>query len=207
MKFFILIQQVVTGLLFLTMIFTPLESLAKGQAGMVDRFGYPVGKTYQYVRPNRTTAPRLVSGGGKLVLRKEAWQALASLKRQAARQGIVLSVVSGYRSSAAQRQVLKKYGARRAEKPGFSEHNLGTAVDFRGVPFRSRTFLWLLTSGINAGWVPTYYYKRNSRFMREPWHWRYVGNKAARQFYLTWRPQIERDKKLLQKTLKKGRKN
>jgi D-alanyl-D-alanine carboxypeptidase len=206
MTFFRLIQQVVTGLLFLTMILIPLESLAKSQGGIVDRFGYPVGKTYQYVRPNRATAPRLVSGG-KLVLKRAAWQALASLKRQAAKRGIVLSVVSGYRSPAAQRQVLKKYGSHRAEKPGFSEHNLGTAVDFRGVPFRSRTFLWLLTGGINAGWVPTYYYKRNSRFMREPWHWRYVGKTAARQFYLTWRPQIERDKKLLQKTLKKGRKN
>ncbi len=181
---------------------------AKGQGGrIIDVFGYPVGESYQYVRPGRSSVGKLVNfrgAKGGLKLRKAAFQAYLSLKRQAAKQGISLVPISGYRSLATQKSLYRQYGASRAEKPGYSEHNIGTTIDFAQVQFPSKAFLWLLKEGIKAGWVPTYYYRRTRRFMREPWHWRYVGKTAAKRFYLAWRPQIERDKRYLEGLQKKG---
>lgn len=178
-----------------------------GSKSMVDIFGYPVGQSYQYIRPH-TAVRQLVNfrgSQGGVKLRKETFQVFLLIKRQAAKQGIRLSPRAGYRSMAAQKSLYKKYGAKRAEKPGYSEHHLGTAVDFTRIKFQSKAFLWLLKDGIKAGWVPTYYYRRGSRFMREPWHWRYVGRLAAMKFYQSWQIPIERDKRLLEGLKRKGR--
>jgi D-alanyl-D-alanine carboxypeptidase len=123
----------------LTASLMPRWLFAKGQRGQIlDIFGYPVGETYQYVRPGRSSVRNLVNfrgTKGAVKLRKEVFQAYLILKRQATTRGVYLFPVSGYRSLIAQQSLYRKYGASRAEKPGYSEHNIGTAIDFGQVRF------------------------------------------------------------------------
>jgi len=150
-----------------------------------DLFGYPIGESCKYFQ---APAKDLVTlKGSSLRLRKEAYRAWLLLKQQAIQQNIYLSISYAYRALSAQRQLYNKLGPTQAEKAGYSEHHLGTAVDLVGVTSRSKTFRWLLKYAIPLGWVPSYYYRSKSRFIKEPWHWRYVGKTAAKRFYETWK--------------------
>ncbi len=107
---------------------------------------------------------------------------------------INLLVISAYRSHKLQDYFYRTKGSHCAEPAGYSEHQIGTAVDFHQVTSHSVSFFWLLEYGIPQGWIPTYYYRHHSHIQKEPWHWRYVGMEAAHKFYLQWKVPIEKDK-------------
>jgi D-alanyl-D-alanine carboxypeptidase len=115
---------------------------------------------------------------------------LDSLLAAAARAGVTLQVVSAYRSFYEQ-ATLKlgykiTYGAGTANQfsadQGYSEHQLGTAVDF-GSPavknlltqFASSTsYQWLTDNAYQFGFTLSYP-PDNTYYQFEPWHWRFVG--------------------------------
>jgi zinc D-Ala-D-Ala carboxypeptidase len=180
--------------LWLCLLFFPVFSSAFPM--IFDYEGHPIGQNAQY--PD--TVPDLVHFSGKsnrghkvtLSLRHTALQELQQLQAQAKTAGIHLSVASGYRSIATQKQMRIRY-PQHAELPGYSEHHLGTTVDFTALKADSSAFLWLLQHGFNAGWIPSYYYRFQSKFPPEPWHWRYVGTAAAQEFYTYWQAEITHD--------------
>jgi LAS superfamily LD-carboxypeptidase LdcB len=107
---------------------------------------------------------------------------------------IHLLVGSSYRSFATQ-STLKAgykvtYGAGTANKfsaeQGFSEHQLGTAVDFTTDTMRNidsgfdktNESIWLQNNAYRYGFVLSYP-KGNKYYMYESWHWRFVGVKLA----------------------------
>ncbi len=189
-------------LLFVMLLFFSSTSFAANK----DVFGYPVGKTHHYgaQNPKRTSFIGLKSSGTVNVsLRDYVYKQFIALKKKAAKSGVQLSVVSGYRTLGEQRY-LRKREPKLAEKPGYSEHHLGTAVDFYQVTDNSDAFLWLLENAFAAGWAPTYYYRNNNKFYKEPWHWRYVGKKPAQTFKANWQKSIARDIRRLQASLKKN---
>jgi len=184
---------------------------------LVDFAGYPVGESYSYItsqtpRPNdlvwftgiHSKTLALVPG---MQLRRPAFDAFIALKNQAAQQGIYLHSSWGYRSYATQVKLWQRYGKQHAERPGFSEHHLGTALDFTRVQFASEAFLWLLEYAIPAGWAPTYFYRQDSQFIAEPWHWRFIGIEAAQSFYTRWQTEIQRDISRLRALQKQGKLN
>ena len=115
---------------------------------------------------------------------------LAGLLEAAKRDGITLQIVSGYRSFYEQISVKTGYeiiyGAGTANQfsaeQGYSEHQLGTAVDFtdsesKGVFSKfekSAAYKWLTENAYRSGFVSSYP-KNNSYYIFEPWHWRFVG--------------------------------
>lgn len=104
--------------------------------------------------------------------------------------GIDLKVISAYRSFGTQ-AVLKSnyaviYGAGTANSfsadQGYSEHQLGTTVDFTTPALGSNfdtfdtttAYTWLNKNAYKFGFVISYP-KSNAYYVYEPWHWRFVG--------------------------------
>jgi LAS superfamily LD-carboxypeptidase LdcB len=99
-------------------------------------------------------------------------------------------VVSSYRSFSEQSSLKTSYrityGAGTANSfsadQGYSEHQLGTAVDLTtdtlGANFtvfdKTTTYVWLMNNAYKYGFVISYP-KANKYYTYEPWHWRFVG--------------------------------
>jgi LAS superfamily LD-carboxypeptidase LdcB len=132
----------------------------------------------------------------KYRLRREAAQACETLIRTARREGISLEVVSAYRSYATQHRIYLNKLARSGwkqktvAKPGHSEHQLGTTVDFTGAD--ESTLLrqsfgetaegrWLRENAPRFGFALSYTEANRERtgYAPEPWHYRYYGVEEA----------------------------
>lgn len=112
-------------------------------------------------------------------------------------------VQSSYRSVEEQRtvynnkvQYYKEQGKNQGEaerlteeiinKPGYSEHNLGLAVDFNyvnGEFEETKAFKWLKENAENYGFILRYPKEKENitKVTYEPWHWRYVGEENAKK--------------------------
>ena len=126
------------------------------------------------------------------------WPYLKDLLRTAEKDGVSLEVISAFRSFEDQ-AVLKgvysvTYGAGTANQfsadQGYSEHQLGTTVDFTtpvvGTTFSgfaaTPEFAWLEKNAYRFGFILSYP-KDNAFYQFEPWHWRFVGTKLARDLH------------------------
>lgn len=122
---------------------------------------------------------------------------LEDLLDDAADDGITLLVVSGYRSYIEQKGLKSAYttiygsGANAfSADQGYSEHQLGTTVDFTtretggGLTGFQNTeaYTWLKKNAHNYGFVLSYP-ENNNFYIFEPWHWRFVGEKLADDLY------------------------
>ncbi len=119
---------------------------------------------------------------------------LEEMAEDAKADGIDLWVVSAYRSFEYQAQLKGQYlvtygtGANAfSADQGFSEHQLGTAVDFttagRGGALdgfeTTPAYAWLQENAHDYGFTLSYP-EGNAYYVFEPWHWRFVGTKLAR---------------------------
>lgn len=123
---------------------------------------------------------------------------LERLLNRAKRDGHDLKIISAYRSFSEQ-AVLKNgykvtYGAGTANQfsadQGYSEHQLGTTVDFTtlelGNAFEkintTEAYKWLLDNAHRYGFVLSYP-ENNAYYQFEPWHWRFVGEELAAKLH------------------------
>jgi zinc D-Ala-D-Ala carboxypeptidase len=121
----------------------------------------------------------LDSAGAHLVHRtiQEPLRALIAAARSA---GHKVRIESAFRSYAHQAELFRTTKQRgRAARPGHSEHQLGTAVDFR-MP-TSAAIAWLAEHAGDHGFVLSYPQgkQRSTGYRPEPWHVRYVGDELA----------------------------
>ena len=105
-------------------------------------------------------------GNGKF-MRTDAANAFNRMKADAARAGIDLTVVSGFRTMDQQRYLYSLYLQGRgnlAARPGFSNHQGGVSADIN-MPggYSSSTYRWLAAHGRSYGFV--------NDVSTEPWHW------------------------------------
>ncbi|MFA6006758.1 MAG: D-alanyl-D-alanine carboxypeptidase family protein [Candidatus Paceibacterota bacterium] len=124
----------------------------------------------------------------------EAWPFLKVMLDTAKANGITIYINSAYRSFAEQK-LLKStykvvYGAGTANSfsadQGYSEHQLGTAVDLimpgsAGVLEgfdKTPGYQWMVANAYRFGFELSYP-KGNQYYVSEPWHWRFVGVKLA----------------------------
>jgi LAS superfamily LD-carboxypeptidase LdcB len=129
-----------------------------------------------------------------LEILEDVYPFLHNLLEDAHEDGIDLRVISAYRSFETQMQLKSTYvttygsGANQfSADQGYSEHQLGTTVDF-GTPevpgaynsFENTTaFTWLIDNAHKYGFILSYP-KGNAYYQYEPWHWRFVGQDLAR---------------------------
>ena len=122
---------------------------------------------------------------------------LEDLLEEAAEEGLSLLVASAYRSFDEQASLKSGYRVRYgtganafSAEQGYSEHQLGTTVDFTtpevGGTFagfdRTDEYEWLLRHAWRYGFVLSYP-KGNSYYQYEPWHWRFVGEDLAERLH------------------------
>ncbi len=113
--------------------------------------------------------------------------------RDAEDDGIELRIVSAYRSFDQQSSLKASYkvvygsGANQfSADQGYSEHQLGTAIDFEVAGGsgdftnfeKTSAYTWLTEHAQNYGFVLSYP-KGNAYYQFEPWHWRFVGKELA----------------------------
>jgi D-alanyl-D-alanine carboxypeptidase len=140
-----------------------------------------------------------IAGTGKV--RKIVIKDLRALAAAARRAGKPLAVRSAFRSYRYQKALFEYYvrtqGYEKAVKfsarPGHSEHQLGTTIDFTtapGVPLStsfgdSPAGKWLKRNGWKYGFIMSY--PKGKRWVScygyEPWHWRYFGRERARKIH------------------------
>lgn len=131
-------------------------------------------------------------------LRGEAATALELMNASARSAGITLTLQSGYRSYDLQNSIYNGYVAREGRasadthsaRPGYSEHQTGLAVDLNdggGCALRecfadTAAGHWLKANAHMFGFIPRYDSGLQPvvGFMYEPWHYRFVGVKVAR---------------------------
>ncbi len=142
----------------------------------------------------RTTRPEC--------LEEEAAQMLQEMFLAAEEEGYVLAVTSGFRSHQMQDIVHRIHLNRSGNlaydfsaMPGYSEHQLGTAVDLTSqslgflttrVSFtRTDDYTWLKENAYKFGFVLSYPNgsKEVTGYIYEPWHWRYIGKDHAQKIF------------------------
>ena len=122
------------------------------------------------------------------------WPHLKDLLVAATSTGIHLQIISGYRSFGEQTSLKSSYkftyGAGTANQfsadQGYSEHQLGTTVDFTTTGAsatlngfeKTKAYEWLINNAHKYGFTLSYP-QGNSYYQFEPWHWRYVGIELA----------------------------
>jgi zinc D-Ala-D-Ala carboxypeptidase len=119
------------------------------------------------------------------------------MERDAKSDEVNLWVVSAYRSfgdqAALKGNYLVTYGSGAnafSADQGFSEHQLGTTIDFTtnglsgGLSGFGQTpaYVWLLENAYRYGFTLSYP-ENNAYYEFEPWHWRFVGEKLARDLH------------------------
>jgi D-alanyl-D-alanine carboxypeptidase len=135
---------------------------------------------------------------GKLVkIHAKAFPYLQSMIVAAQSHGISLEIISAYRSFGEQSTLKGSYlvtygsGANTfSADQGYSEHQLGTAIDFTtlqlGADFSSfentDAYKWLTDNAYQYGFVLSYP-KGNAYYQFEPWHWRFVGKILAKRLH------------------------
>jgi D-alanyl-D-alanine carboxypeptidase len=136
----------------------------------------------------------------KRQLSRIAVQPLERLFSAAARAGVPLAGVSGYRSEATQRSLFEGYvaemgpaaAARVSARPGRSEHQTGLAIDVTGADGAcpaSSCFAgtpearWLAAHAPGYGFVIRYPAggEASTGYSYEPWHLRYLGRPLAEE--------------------------
>lgn len=115
---------------------------------------------------------------------------LIDLLNAAKRDGMTMFVKSAYRSFDEQENLKSQYrvvyGAGTANQfsaeQGYSEHQLGTTVDFTTIEMNgqldgfetTQAYEWMRNNAHRYGFTLSYP-PNNPSYIFEPWHWRYVG--------------------------------
>lgn len=140
-----------------------------------------------------------VSADGEIKMRSIAAKAFRDMIATANAQGVVLNPLSGFRSISEQQQVYFEVKAQRAQTlaqralvsapPGYSEHHTGYAIDIGdgNAPAtnlspdfeKTAAFKWLNENATKFNFEMSFPRGNKQGVTYEPWHWRFVGDKAS----------------------------
>lgn len=177
---------------------TTLEKAAKTDPALLVKYSKIYFLNEHYL-PEKLTllAPELSLNGEEEYFHARALPHLLNLLKEAKNAGVELSVVSAFRSFETQRDLKSQYkmtfgnGANKfSAEQGYSEHQLGTTIDFTtptlGTSFSAfdttSAYRWLTEQAHRFGFILSYP-KGNSYYIYEPWHWRFVGVELATRLH------------------------
>lgn len=131
-------------------------------------------------------------------IRAEAYSALNEMAQAALNDGIRLLVSSAYRSYSYQENLFNYWvsvdgleeAERESSRPGTSQHQLGTAVDFGSISDdfdKTQMGQWVYKNAADYGWSLSFPkgYEDVTGYRWECWHFRYLGKNACR-FQQKW---------------------
>ncbi len=127
-----------------------------------------------------------------LSLTKQAEAALQRMAAAARNDGVTLLVSSSYRTYLYQKNLFNRYireaGEKEAERfsarPGTSQHQLGTVVDFGSITdafAATKAGKWVYKHASEYGWSLSFPkgYEKVTGYIWESWHYRYIGKEAC----------------------------
>ncbi len=177
---------------------TLLDKIFKTDEELLQKYSSVYFLNENYVPEN--LAPindELLARPGNFMFHGGAFPYLEKMMQAAEKDGKPLRVLSSYRSfgeqSSLKSSYTRKYGTGAnafSADQGYSEHQLGTTVDFTTAENpeslalfgASVQYSWLVRNAHEYGFVLSYP-KDNTYFQFEPWHWRFVGVALATRLY------------------------
>ncbi len=175
---------------------TTIQKLSKIDPELLKKYSKVYFLNDNYVPANLSEIPGMYeySNSKQLLFLTQALPHMQAMIDTASSSGVAFYALSAYRSFAEQKALKGEYemtyGAGTANSfsadQGYSEHQLGTAVDFiapgqGGILDgfdKTGAYIWLLANAYKYGFVLSYP-KDNGYYVFEPWHWRFVGVKLA----------------------------
>jgi len=126
---------------------------------------------------------------------------LEAMLAAAQSQGVIITIVSSYRSYSAQLYIYNNYVAQNGQeltdtfsaRSGYSEHQTGLAIDFGSTTNANCNFdvcymtaaegAWLAANASDYGFLLRYTEEKQylTGYKAEPWHYRYIGHDLANE--------------------------
>ncbi len=175
-----------------------LDKLAKTDPQLLAKYSKVYFLNENYKPSSLDTIPKAFSFGGKtLEFHGDAIDHLEDMLDDAKDDDIDLLVLSAFRSFGTQAALKANYkvtygtGANAfSADQGYSEHQLGTAVDFTTAALnggldgfdKAPAYKWLQDNAYKYGFILSYP-AGNVHYVFEPWHWRFVGKDLARDLH------------------------
>jgi zinc D-Ala-D-Ala carboxypeptidase len=178
---------------------TNLNKLANTDRELLQKYSRVYFLSENYIPSRLSVIPNeyILEDRGEQFFHSDAIRWLERMIRDASRENIELKVLSAYRSFEEQTvlkgQFLQLYGNganQFSADQGYSEHQLGTAVDIvdpvtaaTSLDFaKTSAYQWLLQNAHRYGFTLSYP-EGNRFYIFEPWHWRFVGRDLATDLY------------------------
>lgn len=177
-----------------------LEKLSKTDPELLQKYSkvFFLNEHYSPPRLSTISTKYVLAGREPQQIHRDVKEHLDDLLDDADDDDIALKIVSAYRSFGTQSTLKTGYtvtygsGANTfSADQGYSEHQLGTTVDFTApeenpTPFvgfeNTEAYQWLLDNAHRYGFVLSYP-QGNAYYVFEPWHWRFVGVDLARELH------------------------
>lgn len=176
-----------------------LDKLAKLDKELLEKYSkvYFLNENYIPAKLSEIADEWKYSEDKTLWLHSQVMPFFRSMIKDAKDDGVDLWVVSGFRSFETQADLKDGYtvtygtGANAfSADQGYSEHQLGTTVDFTTSGINgglsgfgeTKAFEWLQKNAYKYGFILSYP-EGNSYYVYEPWHWRFVGRDLARDLH------------------------
>jgi len=176
-----------------------LDKLSKTDPELLKKYSIVYFLNENYVPASLTDIDaKFIAGEGReLQILTPVWPYLKSLLEHAEDASSSLEITSAYRSFGSQASLKSNYtvvygsGANRfSADQGYSEHQLGTTVDFTTLALsggltgfeKTPQYKWLLDNAYKYGFILSYP-PDNQYYEYEPWHWRFVGVDLATELH------------------------
>jgi D-alanyl-D-alanine carboxypeptidase len=153
---------------------------------------HPLPEDYEPGDLTELTGTSYTVGREGLMLRRPAADALEAMAAAARAEGVILTASSAYRSYRYQagvyarnvRELGQEAADRESARPGYSQHQLGLAVDFGSITdsfAETRAGRWMEANAGRFGWSLSFPrgYEALTGYRWESWHYRYVGPELA----------------------------
>jgi LAS superfamily LD-carboxypeptidase LdcB len=177
-----------------------LNKLSKVDTQLLQKYSKVFFLNEHYVPSGLSTIPSkyVYEKGKNYEMHSKVESYLEKMLKAAEEEGIIIKVISAYRSFDTQ-AILKSgyqvvYGAGTANQfsadQGYSEHQLGTTLDFTTPETKDNfdlfdstpAYKWLKSNAYKFGFIISYP-KSNAYYTYEPWHWRFVGVDLANRLH------------------------
>lgn len=176
-----------------------LDKLSKTDKELLQKYSKVYFLNEHYVPDALTEINKeyLYEPSRKMYFHTKAYPFLETMLNNAKNEGVDLKIISAYRSFTEQTSLKNEYsvtygsGANKfSADQGYSEHQLGTALDFTtsktGADFNkfknTESYKWLIENAYKYGFILSYP-EGNNYYQFEPWHWRYVGKALATRLH------------------------
>ncbi len=173
-----------------------LDKLSKTDKELLQKYSrtYFLNENFVPLKLSEINSRYILAGKKDQYFHGNAVKYLTAMLDEAKDDGFDIKIISAYRSFDEQQQLkgqfTQVYGIGSntfSADQGYSEHQLGTAVDIVDVATgatsqsfaQTEAYQWLKEHAYKYGFILSYP-EGNNFYIFEPWHWRFVGRDLAR---------------------------